>query len=410
MKFLCKKWLVVTGLCFLFMALLVGCAQPAEEAVEPPPSEAPASDPAPADDVAELVAEYVGSESCASCHSELHKGWQQTMHPYMIQEGSKILPEAKAALEAELAKGNSDFLHISPDGPVLESLNQIDYVVGGFFKQRFAVHTDEGVRFLTAQYNVPSEDLTIYSSGRNYEDRCVACHVTGFDLEKSNTLDRSADDYSLLSISAELGIGCEACHGPGSLHLTEFTNPDYIVNPADFTIEEQVNFCGTCHARNAGHVELAGRQDPVGYQFRDSVYDIVRVLSIANNLNVWSKTENGEIVGYFDAEEGGSQRWYDDAGARAHRMQFNEMEMGPHWDVLSCTDCHNMHGVNDEGRALYWNFAESCFDCHGDKYDPAEYMPMRVRSSNQPDARNHTFLPGGAGVHNPDIPTTADSN
>ncbi len=405
-----KKRLLFLLSIVLVLFLVVGCGGGNDDPANNNDNNEPADNGEVDDDLSVAGAEYVGSDTCASCHSGEHSGWEKTYHPYMIQEASEMLPEAKEYLESELAKGESEFLNIGPDGPVIGSIDEIDYVVGGFWKQRFAVNTNEGVMFLTAQYNVPSGNMTRYVTDRLYEDRCLACHTTGFDLEKANSIDRTAADYSLLSVTSELGIGCEACHGPGSQHVADFTNKDLIVNPADFTIEEQVNFCGTCHARNAGHVSISGRQDPVGFEWGNSVYDVTKVLSIANNENVWVKTEGGEIVGYFDNEEGGSQRWHDDAGASAHRMQFNEFEMSPHWGKLTCTSCHDVHSVNDEGKALKWNFADSCTSCHGDKYDPEEYMPIKPRSSDVPDMRAHTFLKGGVGVPNEDVPEHADSN
>ena len=168
--------------------------------------------------------------------------------------------------------------------------------------------------------------------------------------------------------------------------------------------------CGSCHGRNAGHVELEGRYDPIVFEMGDNVYDYTNVLSLATNQNVWANIEDGEV-------EEGSKRFFEDGGSRSHRMQFNDMEQGPHYPDVACTDCHDMHGTNEahsqqinpEGAALHFEFEESCAECHGeDEYDPEEYMPIRPSSSNVEDQRNHTFLPGGKGDPAEDIPETTD--
>lgn len=70
------------------------------------------------------------------------------------------------------------------------------------------------------------------------DDRCLLCHVTG-----------SQDPDSLFETSyrPQEGIGCEACHGPGS----EYATPEVMANREDFIAkggripDEQT--CRTCH-------------------------------------------------------------------------------------------------------------------------------------------------------------------
>jgi hypothetical protein len=60
---------------------------------------------------------------------------------------------------------------------------------------------------------------------RQYDGECVACHVTGFDY---NTGFVSEEKTPLLKEN-----GCENCHGPGSLHVTNPNNPQLnaLMNP-----------------------------------------------------------------------------------------------------------------------------------------------------------------------------------
>lgn len=77
--------------------------------------------------------------------------------------------------------------------------------------------------------------------------RCFGCHTTA-----SFTGDR-LDEENLF-----LGVTCEACHGPGTKHVTtmqsfvlaglSFSGPTNIFNPASLEPQDAVDFCGACHA------------------------------------------------------------------------------------------------------------------------------------------------------------------
>jgi len=73
------------------------------------------------------------------------------------------------------------------------------------------------------------------------DDRCLLCHVTG-----------RQDDGALFadSFRAEEGIGCESCHGPGSLYMDPETMADreaFLANGGRIPDE---NTCRSCHRRS----------------------------------------------------------------------------------------------------------------------------------------------------------------
>lgn len=401
-----KKLLILLSLMLVSALLVVGCGE--EEPVtpsEPQQSEEPAGDV----EVAELT--YVGSESCATCHSSEYEGWSQTAHPYMIQTADEGMWDiSREMIEAELAKGESEYLEIGGGvGGYISSIDEILYVTGHQWKQRFVVKTDKGHTWIRSQVNpewvAPDGTVTEvrwsnYGGGQIYEDRCLACHATGFDFELSQTIDRTADDYRLESVVAELGVGCESCHGPASDHVSA-PSGDNIVNPANFTPAEQMEACGSCHARNSGHVDIAGRQDPIGFEMGMAVRDVTKPQSILTGENIYVNIEDGEVEGYYDA--GGTLRFWEDAVARSHRMQYNMLEqntmktgMG-----LTCASCHDVHdpsgirGGGWEGLLEADLGSLSCSNCHDiDGWDIDEAMPFRAQNaSGVRDMRDHTFGP-----------------
>jgi len=71
---------------------------------------------------------------------------------------------------------------------------------------------------------------TLVRAGRDYDPGCLSCHTTGFGFKTGFLSAEKTPSF--------LGVGCEACHGPGSLH-----------------VEKQVHTpggarCGACHDRD----------------------------------------------------------------------------------------------------------------------------------------------------------------
>lgn len=80
--------------------------------------------------------------------------------------------------------------------------------------------------------------------------RCFRCHATGVSSE-----------YTVDTSRLQLGISCEACHGPGGNHVatmeTEIfvmgvprgeTDQRFIFNPRRLDPTSSVEFCGACHS------------------------------------------------------------------------------------------------------------------------------------------------------------------
>lgn len=371
-----------------------------------------------------LEGQYAGSAVCASCHANYYEGWSASTHPNMIKPASEGMWEiSRQFIEEELAKGDSPFLEIGGGRGRVESIDDIVYTNGHKWKQRFVVQTDDGFAFMGMQVNPAHggqpDRITPYVTGNIYEDRCLGCHVTGLDLDVLATLDRTANDYDLDSAAVELGIGCESCHGPAAAHVADPFNKNKITNPANMSARAQMEFCATCHGRNAGHVELAGRQDPIGYQFGMDVREVTKVLSLLTNEYVTKGLdENGNVTGYFDP--GGSLRFWDDATARSHRMHYNEFEMNTLKMQLgfTCTTCHDSHSESHLRGGSWQGLLEadlgnySCSNCHLSKiargWDIDEAMPYNAQSaSGVRDIRRHTLGPHEQSI-SPDIPIKDD--
>lgn len=84
---------------------------------------------------------------------------------------------------------------------------------------------------------------SLIDAGKQYRVDCVRCHVTGYG--------KPGGTCRVDQVEARKDVGCEACHGPGSLHAAD---------PSDDNIRRTPGreVCVTCHnAENSPHFDFA---------------------------------------------------------------------------------------------------------------------------------------------------------
>src|SRR6266568_2608100 len=188
--------------------------------------------------------EFVGSEACKKCHAEEFTSWKTTFHSKIVQ------PKKGGILKEAVAKWATDGKNPGPaTGNVTGAtfkLDDVKCVVGSRWKQRFLVKDDNtgGLQFLNKQYNRLTGEWENYGNKNDWDSNCATCHTTGYRIlvydDKTGKTVKS--EYS------EIGVGCEACHGPGAKHVKSKNKKD-IFNPASVSIEAQSKVCGYCHIR-----------------------------------------------------------------------------------------------------------------------------------------------------------------
>lgn len=187
-------------------------------------------------------AEFVGSTSCASCHSAEHQAWQQSQHSHAM---AHVTPETVladfdntrfeyAGVVSEFSRRDERFF-VTTDGPDGELTEyEVLYTFGLDPIQQYLVDLGQGrLQALSIVWDsrpaeeggqrwfhlYPDEEVhhedPLHWTGpaQNWNFMCADCHVTnyrkGFDPQ----------NQSYTPTWSELGVGCEACHGPGSRHL-----------------------------------------------------------------------------------------------------------------------------------------------------------------------------------------------
>jgi Secretion system C-terminal sorting domain/Cytochrome c554 and c-prime len=221
--------------------------------------------------------DYVGSQSCETCHSEKYLDWEASGHPYKFSiienNNPPTYPDHAVNFQGTWMDSLGDGTHSWAD---------VAGVIGGFgWKARF-VGTD-GIIIGTAgssfndagmghnQFNFFGGEEhgwvnyeTAHES-KKYNYSCFKCHTTGGD-----TVGTWLPGVEGLGTFTEGGIGCEACHGPGSAHIASPTadNIDRVyeqvhldnsvgglsiggeVQTSSTTSDDVTFMCGTCHNRS----------------------------------------------------------------------------------------------------------------------------------------------------------------
>jgi len=249
---------------------------------------------------AQQEATYRGSKACALCH--------RVSHPEIVAAHSKSA-HAHALAEASAETVVADFAN----APFPRE--RVKYVLGS--GRQHQAYMDANWRVLPGKWSVkekkwlPQEEV----DGRS---QCVPCHVTGLDVK---TLEWK-----------EMNVGCEACHGPGSLHLLNTKTGILVLRSlAEKDPHRAAMVCGQCHSR--GHDPSGKFPFPAGFK-------------------------PGEDLGKFfvDAQP-------KEAGMN---QQFSELIQSPkHWkNGVVCMTCHEAHGNTDQPTMLRKPINELCLDCH----------------------------------------------
>jgi hypothetical protein len=244
--------------------------------VAPPrPLEAPASAPTPSswfDRRLPTAQLYVGSARCQECHKQEHDSWSATSHAMAMQKATtdSVVGNFRGAtfegdgISAEMTQEGATFFMETPDAQGQKQKLSVDYVLGFKRAQEYLTQLPDGrLQILPLSYSINGRrwfaplSLTIgalstrspfhwTSSRRTFNRECFDCHLTGMETRYDTEQDRYQTQW------VELGVSCEACHGPGKQH-TEAPSKENILDPNALSQERQLALCGRCHSPRNMH-------------------------------------------------------------------------------------------------------------------------------------------------------------
>jgi tetratricopeptide (TPR) repeat protein len=177
-----------------------------------------------------LAGQYVGSNACRGCHAARFQSQSRTAHARAIaaaRSGTPIpgLPAPENTAQWAFGAGEKAITWVSQTGEETIAEHGLSYYAATKSLGLTPGHAD-------------SNDL-VY---RTFDPlgtalRCFRCHSTGPITLKP--------DYRVQP--SELGVRCEACHGPGSSHVSSAGAPGTIQNPKRLSAAELNVLCGACH-------------------------------------------------------------------------------------------------------------------------------------------------------------------
>ncbi len=210
------------------------------------------------------------------------------------------------------------------------------------------------------------------------ESSCISCH----QQESKHWIHTLHARVFHLSTADKLSAqGCEACHGPGSTHVSSPLDENSIVaftKGSASTIKQQNSMCLQCHSGNQ-RLYWSGSI----HQTND--------LSCSDCHNPMTEQSQHGLL----REQSVNQTCFS-----CHQQQRTEFKKRSHMPLpegkMSCVDCHNPHGSNTEPLLNAVSVNQLCYQCHTEKRGPFiwEHAPVRESCLNchQPHGSNHQFL------------------
>ncbi len=323
---------------------------------------------------------YVGSQACLTCHAAQGQAWQGSHHARAMQPANAqtVLGDfnnarfTNAGVTSRFFKRDGKHF-VNTDGHQGKAADyEIRHTFGVYPLQQYLIEIPGGrLQALSIAWDArpseeggqrwyslyPDQDIKagdpLHWSGReqNWNFMCASCHSTG--VQKNYDLARNT--YATKRI--EDGVGCEACHGPGSRHLDwargrpggaddarnkglvqaaaaklewQFSEGQAIASPQGDVAAARSGMasCFACHARRQ---EIVADKDPAG-PFLDNYLPSLLDRSLYH--------ADGQIDG--EVFEFGS---------------FAQSRM--HHAGVTCANCHDVHTqkLKAEGNAL-------CLQCH----------------------------------------------
>jgi len=355
---------------------------------------------------------YVSSDQCKSCHPEQYASWHRSYHRTMTQ-----LPSAHsvrgnfenvtleyAGEKYHLERRGEEFRvdMVDPDWKYVQTLKRaagqaaadpagpaaprakkrITMLTGSHHMQAYWVASKDG----NMQFNIPFTyvfhdqrwlprndvfllDPSIQWIQQVWNVTCLNCHSTaGQPRQDPRT-------KVMQTRTAELGVACEACHGPAEEHVRANLDPTRryalhaslkpdptIFNPARHEHFKASAACSQCHAiRHNPHKERWNLEGISHWPGEDIEAQAPLVRYDGTDLNAPGNEKKRSLMeGCF----------WTDGQVRVSGRDFSALAASGCYTRgrISCLSCHSMHRYqsNDDQLARGMEGNQACLQCHGD--------------------------------------------
>lgn len=348
---------------------------------------------------------YVGMDACISCHPNVHATFQHNGMGMSFDKATKEKSAGQFGEHALVYDSVSNFYYkpfwqgdslmvkeyrLDGTDTIHQRTEYISYIIGsGHHTNSHMVDFDGYVYQAPITFYTQKEQWDMapgFAGGFNsrftrlINMECMTCH---------NALPEHVEGSVNKYAHVPQGINCERCHGPGEVHVkTKMAgqivdtsqHPDFtIVNPADLSVDLQMNLCQRCHLQG---------------------------VAVLNEGRFWDDFKPGmhlkEVMQVFLPE-------YRGAGAEDQFLMASHVERLKESECfaageLSCITCHNPHVSVRVSQQNHFNAA--CVDCHrGTQRDSCtEEIQQRILANNNDCSGCH--MPKSASIDIPHVAIT----
>jgi len=174
-------------------------------------------------------------------------------------------------------------------------------------------------------------------NAQNWNTMCAECHSTNLQKNYNIETDTYNTTFSVLNVS------CEACHGPGKLHLDYVNSKDFkegkktphsfMLLPKEIKQINQINACAQCHA-------LKGDISP-------------------------NKIDSDEFLDDYIPAKPNTDHFYADGQMKDEDYNYTSFLQSKMFrNNVTCSNCHNPHSGK-----VYYSTNQLCLQCHAKTYD-----------------------------------------
>jgi predicted CXXCH cytochrome family protein len=356
---------------------------------------------------------YVSSDVCKSCHPNQYTSWHDSFHRTMTQYASPAgvrgnFDHATIRYEGEdyhfERRGDEFWVEmVDPDWKYVQTLKReawkqgrgpaptvelnpprrqkrVGLLTGSHHMQAYWVWSDHGnmqfslpfTYLFEAERWVPRNDVFLFDPNKPWVQQvwnvnCINCHATGGQPRQDQKT------FVIDTRTAELGISCEACHGPAEDHVRRNSDPAHryalhrdkkpdltIFNPAHADHLNSAQTCGQCHAIR--HKPSHNEWNAAGYVFRPGGdLEAIAPLVLYDDKDLHQPGQEKKTA----LMEGS---FWSDGQVRVSGRDYNGMAASACFQrgEMSCLSCHSMHQYtsNDDQLGADRDGNQACLQCH----------------------------------------------
>lgn len=368
---------------------------------------------------------FVSSNSCKACHPEAYHSWHQTYHRTMTQLASPdtVVGDfsgvefeyfgAKFLLER---RGNEYWVRVN------DGWRRVVQTTGSHHYQMYWLESDgdggdgnldNRLENLPIVYMIKERkwvrrndifllppDVANQPDGiRLWNATCISCHST-YGQPRVDNLEQP--DTSAQTVVGELGIACEACHGPAHDHVKHYSDPwtrylsrlsgdspVAIVNPAGMPHHRSSEVCGQCHGISAPANRSEWNESGEKYRAGDELGATRRLLRHPARIDLpHNRRMSSEMLDRY---------FWSDGMVRVSGREYNGLVESPCFQRgnLSCISCHSMHDSDPVDQLKSDMLGDhACLQCHTEVAD------------NISSHTNHDINSSGSRCYNCHMPHT----